>query len=141
MSLQEDEQGDEILIDPRTLLVPSAIWAAVLRAVNATTVESFDPTAATQVRQVSPSPFPKGQFNVVTSPLIDRIVTAGDWFLGNFKDQFWYKEVFPFQTMAAKEGHEDEFDRDVKFKYKVREKGDVGAVDHVHCYKNQTAAL
>ena len=59
---------------------------------------------------------------------IDSQVGAAYWYYGDFKKQFVYTEVFPLQTFQAKKGNEQEFERDVLFRFKARFMGGCGAV-------------
>jgi len=133
-----DEKGSEIVIMPKWILVPHALWMTLLRILSATaTRDRTNPSAGTRdFETVAPNPLAAMSFTPLTSLLMDKISTT-NWFLGNFVDQFCYHEIYPLQTLAARQGHEDEFDRDVVFKYKVREFGDCHAIDHRHVVKNQ----
>ena len=129
---QTDDKGNKILIVPKILLVPYALAVTAARITNATEVrQNANPSAGTADQMtVSPNPF-SGRFKPLTSPLLDGFTNGTtNWFLGDFKKAFVYHEIWPIQTLAAKEGHEDEFNRDVIFKYKVREYGDVNCLDH-----------
>lgn len=134
----KDEKSDEIAVFPRQLLVPYALLVSARRIVNATEVrENANPSAGTADKMtVSPNPF-AGMFEVLTSPIMDGFTNGTtNWFLGDFPKGFFYHEIWPIQTLAAKEGHEDEFDRDVVFKYKVREYGGINAVDYRYAVKS-----
>ena len=50
------------------------------------------------------------------------------WYLGDPKKQFVYTEVFPLQVFQAKKGNDQEFERDVLFRFKSRFMGGCGAV-------------
>jgi len=76
----------------------------------------------------------KGQFNPLTSPYITA-QSATTWFMGNFKEDFVWAEVWPLQTIAQRPGHEDEFKKDIKARVKVRMYGSVAALDFRHSYK------
>jgi hypothetical protein len=71
----------------------------------------------------------------LASPFID-VATGGDqwddnsdWFLGDFQKQFRYKTIWPLQTFRAPAMNDQQFERDVLARFKVREYGDVLAVD------------
>ena len=59
----------------------------------------------------------------------DQFDDASDWFLGDFKRQFVYKEIWPLQTFRAPAQNEEQFGRDVVARFKVREYGDINAID------------
>lgn len=136
---QTDENDDEIDIMVRTLLVPRALYVTAKRIASATMTRVTAQAADPDVMVESSSPF-AGDLDPVSSQLFDRHSTT-NWFMGDFPRAFGYKEVFPIQTVAAPPGHEDEFDKDVKFKFKVREHGDPFCRDPKYVYKSQAAAL
>ena len=73
------------------------------------------------------------------SPMTSQFITAQSsttWYWGDFQKDFWWTEVWPLTVLSAKAGHEDEFNRDIKAKYKTRFFGGVGAVDFRHCFKS-----
>lgn len=133
-----DEKGNPIAVNLSQLLIPRALWATAMRITNATMVRNQSATADPQMATYSSSPF-AGQFSPITSPILDGFSTS-TWYMGDFKRTFWYKQIFPLQTLAANPGSEDEFERDIKFRFKMREYGDVGAVDFRHVFKNIAAA-
>lgn len=72
----------------------------------------------------------------VASPFLDAAQgadqwdDASDWLIGDFKRQFIYKEIWPLQTFRAPAQNDEDFERDIVARYKVREYGDVQATDH-----------
>jgi len=66
----------------------------------------------------------------VYSNLIDTKKGIAYWYLGDFKKQYYYSEVFPLQTFQAKKGHDQEFERDVLYRFKGRFMGGCGAVSN-----------
>lgn len=52
-----------------------------------------------------------------------------DWYLGDFKKQFVWTEIWPVQTFLQQSDSEAAFDRDVVLRVKVRYFGGVSAVD------------
>ena len=65
---------------------------------------------------------------------------ANYWFVGAFKKQFYYTEVFPLQVFQAKPGNEDEFERDVVYRFKARFMGGCGAVSNRYVIESTGAA-
>lgn len=123
-----DENGEYITINPANLvlLVPQDLMVEALQMNNSTLVPEGSENAVNTF---------KGAFNsVLTSPHITAASTTS-WFLGDFKRDFFWTEIWPLQTMTHVSGNEDEFKRDIKAQYKVRYFGGVGAVDHKHIYK------
>jgi hypothetical protein len=60
----------------------------------------------------------------------DQWDDASDWLIGDFPRQFAYKEVWPLQTFRAPAQNDEQFERDVLARFKVREYGDIFARDH-----------
>ncbi|MHA2047820.1 MAG: phage major capsid protein [Candidatus Thorarchaeota archaeon] len=77
----------------------------------------------------------QGKFKPMTSQFITAQSTT-TWYWGDFAKDFWWMEVWPLQNLTAKAGHEDEFNKDIKAKYKTRFFGGIGAVDFRHVYKS-----
>lgn len=77
-----------------------------------------------------------GQIKPVASPYLDAAQgadqwdDASDWLIGDFPRQFAYKEIWPLQTFRAPAQNDEQFERDVVARFKVREYGDLNAIDH-----------
>ena len=76
----------------------------------------------------------KGWFVPLFSPYVSEQSTTA-WYVGDFSTDFVWSEVWPLQTFTAKPGSEDEFNRDIKSKTKVRFYGEIGAIDDKHSFK------
>jgi len=122
-----DEEGDYVNIQPANLigLFPFDLWVRVNQMLQSTLVPEGTENAVN---------IWKGLFKPLTSPYITG-QHASTWYLGDFRQDFWWSEVWPLQTFSAKPGHEDEFNRDIKSKTKVRFYGEVGAIDDKHGFK------
>lgn len=76
-----------------------------------------------------------GQMQPVASPFLDAAQgedqwdDASDWLIGEFARQFIYKEIWPLQTFRAPAQNEEQFERDVLARFKIREYGDINATD------------
>lgn len=68
---------------------------------------------------------------VLSSPFIDEQGSdaASHWFLGDFRRQFIWTEIWPVQTFLQKADSAAAFDRDVVLRVKARYFGGVSAVD------------
>ncbi len=64
----------------------------------------------------------------IYSPYVDSLKGPKYWYYGDPKKQFVYTEVFPLRTFQAKKGNDQEFERDVLFRFKARFMGGCGAV-------------
>jgi hypothetical protein len=127
INLQTDSNGDYVLINQAgmILLVPPELEVEAFELLTAT---------GTGVRGTDYFPVPnyfKGRFTVLSSPFL---TTSTSWYLGDFKEDFWWTEVYPIQ-IQQKKSDEDKFHRDVVAHYKVRYFGRCGAVDYIHSYE------
>jgi len=77
----------------------------------------------------------QGKFRPMTSQFITA-QSSTTWYWGDFASCFWWMEVWPLTVLSAKAGHEDEFNRDIKAKYKTRFFGGVGAVEYRKVFKS-----
>lgn len=123
-----DGTARPILSPMRQILVPEALAWTARRIVGATEIRS---TAASQETKTS-NPVP--QLEILSSPFIDE-VNADDWYVGDFRRQFVWSEVWPVQTFLQRGDSEAAFERDVVLRVKARYYGGVAAVDTVHVTK------
>ena len=92
---------------------------------------------ATEVRRtaadgtVTVSGNPHRRLEVLSSPFLDELGEAGrrDWYLGDFKRQFVWTEVWPVQTFLQRSDGPAAFERDVALRVKARYFGGVSATD------------
>lgn len=122
-----DESGDYVFINQANLylLVPQDLYLEAMQMVQST----LTPENADNAVNIY-----KGAFKVLTSPFITAL-SSSTWYLGDFRQDFVWTEVWPLETMAMKPGSEDEFKKDIKAQFKVRYYGGCGAIDHKHSYK------
>ena len=75
----------------------------------------------------------QGLVEVLSSPFLDEQggEAAYDWYLGDFKKQFVWTEIWPVQTFLQRAESEAAFERDVVLRVKVRYFGGISAVDTV----------
>jgi hypothetical protein len=135
---QTDSNGDFVLIDQRgmVLLVPPELEVEAWQIMNATDygVRGAHISTGTNTTPMDYFPVPnyyRGRYRVLSSPFLS---TATSWYLGDFKRDFWWTEVYPIQ-IQQKQSDEDKFHRDVVAHYKVRYFGRCGAVDYIHSYE------
>ncbi|MDP3766808.1 MAG: hypothetical protein Q8S13_02230, partial [Dehalococcoidia bacterium] len=123
---------------PNTLLVARKLAGTGARILSATEVRSG--TASTSdVTMVTANPLRSimGPMRVLSSPLLDFLATVSssnyddsdDWFLGDFKRQFVWQEIYPLQTLRAQANDEAQFRRDIVARFKVRYFGGIAAID------------
>jgi hypothetical protein len=116
-----DESAQLITVIPKVLLVAMALHNSAKKIVqsSSTTVATFSQGVINPVQ---------GDYMVFPTPFVDNKKGATYWFLGDFKKQFVYTEVFPLQVFQAKPGNEQEWKRDVVFGFKARFMGGCGAI-------------
>jgi len=122
-----EDNDDFIYISPDNLIVvvPQALVMEAWQLANSTlTPEGVE----------NASNFFKGKFKTLTSPFVTRN-SSTTWYAGDFKSDFWWTEVWPLQTLSAKPGNDDEFNKDIKSKHKVRFFGGIVGVETKHSYK------
>ena len=122
-----DENGDPVLLNPANtyVLVPVDLWVEARQLARTVKVPEGNENADNVF---------KGTFTPLTSYYISAQSTTV-WYAGDFRQDFWWSEVWPLQVMTAKPGHEAEFRRDVKSIHKVRFYGAIGAVSSSHAFK------
>jgi len=124
---QKDENGNFILVNMNQMigLMPYDLWVSALQMLKSTLVPEGNENAVNVF---------KNMFTPLTSPYITT-QSPSTWYLGDFKQDFVWSEVWPLQTFSAKAGHEQEFERDIKARFKVRFYGQVGAIGSKYSYK------
>lgn len=136
LAAMTDEKGEAILVTANAILVPIALKATAKRILTATTVVHGDFDDANSVKTYSAMPI-KADYEIVSSPLVHQLSgSSTSWWLGDFKRQFRWKEIWPIQTFRATQNDQDRFHRDVVEKYKVRYYGGIFAVDNKYVVKN-----
>ena len=123
-----DEADDYIMIDENNaiVIVPKELELAAWQLANSV----LTPESAEQATN-----FYKGRFRILTSPYVTA-QNATTWYWGDFKQDFWWTEVWPLQTMAQAAGADNAFTKDIKMRAKVRFFGNIGALDVRHSYKS-----
>lgn len=134
----ELKAGEPILVRPDTLLIPEALQFTALRICKPGhdgLVRNTDSNIATYATNPMEQAgvMPK---NIITSPWIQVLLSnttiggsiaastaKGYWYWGDFKAAFGYREVFPYEMIAAPAGNMDDWERDVVVGFKARERG------------------
>lgn len=136
----DDEMGGQpIAWMPKILLTGVELAGTAARIIAATEVR--DASGAIQITGNPLSMLGIGGLRALSSPFIDNATDGdqwddgSDWFLGDFKRQFVYKEIWPLQTFRAPAQNEEQFTRDIVARFKVREYGDVVAIDERYVVK------
>lgn len=141
-NITDDRAADEALAGqpivwmPKILLTASELAGVAARIVSATQIGTAPgDTSTAGMTTGNPLATLTPGIRALSSPFIDNATDgdqwddASDWFLGDFARQFKYKELWPLQTFRAPANDPDAFNRDTAAAFKVREYGDVIAVD------------
>jgi hypothetical protein len=115
-----------IVAPARQLLVPER-----LRGVARSVIHSTEITVTNDAQETRFANPVQGLLEVLSSPFVDEQggQAANDWYVGDFRRQFVWSEIWPVQTFLQKAESESAFDRDVVLRVKVRYYGGVSAVD------------
>ena len=115
-----------IVAPARQILVPEALRGTARSIAHATEIDVA--TADGEMRMANPI---HGLVDVLSSPFVDEqggdAVT--DWYLGDFRRQFVWTEIWPVQTLLQRAESEAAFERDVVLRVKARYYGGISAVD------------
>lgn len=121
-----------IVAPAKQLLVPERLRGTARSIVHSTEVSVTRDQRTT--RFANPV---QGLLEVLSSPFIDEQGGAAlqDWYVGDFRRQFVWTEIWPVQTFLQRADSEAAFERDVVLRVKVRYYGGVSAVDTVFVTK------
>lgn len=110
----------------RQVLVPEALRGTARSIVHATEVSVS--SSAGELRMANPL---HGTLDVLSSPFIDEQGGAAlaDWYVGDFRRQFVWTEIWPVQALLQRAESEAAFERDVVLRVKARYYGGISAVD------------
>jgi hypothetical protein len=126
--------GDQrpIVAPAKQLLVPERLRGTARSIVHSTEVQLTTETGETRIA----NPI-HGLVEVLSSPFIDEqgAAAASSWYIGDFRRQFVWTEIWPVQTFLQQAESEAAFDRDVVLRVKARYYGGISAVDTVFVTK------
>ncbi|QDT15130.1 phage major capsid protein [Alienimonas californiensis] len=120
-----DGQRRPILAPATQVLVPESLAGTARGIVEATEIRrTVDGTTTV-------SGNPHRRLEVLSSPFLDELGAEGrrDWYLGDFRKQFVWTEVWPVQTFLQRSDGPAAFERDVALRVKARYFGGVSATD------------
>lgn len=124
-----NENGMPIVIQPKVLLVPVA-----LKMTSQTLMKS---SVMLGTYNATPNPV-QNDFKVESTAFLD-MNSSVNWYLGDFKKQFVWKEVIPFQVQSRNKNTEDGWKRDIYASFKVRYYGTCAALDYLYVIKSTGA--
>ncbi|MEW4489616.1 hypothetical protein AB1L42_16155 [Thalassoglobus sp. JC818] len=126
--------GDQrpILAPARQILVPEALRGTARSIVQSTEIQMATTDGETKVANPV-----HNMLEVLSSPFIDEQggSARSDWYLGDFRRQFVWTEIWPVQTFLQRSDSAAAFDRDVVLRVKARYFGGLSAVDTVFVTK------
>ncbi|MCA8989399.1 MAG: hypothetical protein KDA78_17245, partial [Planctomycetaceae bacterium] len=127
-----DGESRPVIAPAKVVLVPEGLRGTARSIVNSTEVTVVNESGEMSMA----NPF-GGMLQVLSSPFIDEQGgSAGkDWYLGDFKRQFVWTEIWPVQTFLQRSESEAAFERDVVLRVKARYFGGISAVDTVYVTK------
>lgn len=125
-----------IMTPARQVLVPESLRGTAMSIVNANEVTVIQ--NGSETRMANPH---RERLTVLSSPFVDEQGgdALTDWYVGDFRRQFVWTEVWPVQTFLQNSESESAFDRDVVLRVKARYFGGVSAVDTAFVTKVQGA--
>jgi hypothetical protein len=121
-----------IVAPVRQILVAENLRGTARSIIHSTEVTTGDGT--NERRSANPV---QGLVEVLSSPFIDELggQALSDWYIGDFRRQFVWTEIWPVQTFLQRSESEAAFERDVVLRVKVRYYGGISAVDTVFVTK------
>jgi hypothetical protein len=127
-----DGTARPIVMPVKQLLAPESLRGSALSIINSTEINTTN--GANETRVANPV---HNLVEVLSSPFIDEQggQAINDWYLGDFKRQFVWTEIWPVQTFLQRNDSAAAFDRDVVLRVKVRYFGGLSATDTVFVTK------
>lgn len=135
----DPDTGRPIVVTPKDLFVMPFNMMNAKRILTATSTQTVYPAySATSVNPPGNVKFEAGNpipwtLGLFTSPIAYQIlVTTGGltatqanayWFVGDFKESFYYAENWPFETFQAPAQNIREFENDIVSRFKCSERG------------------
>jgi len=125
-AMTDPSTGEPIILNPDTIVVPTALVMTAERILNATQVGNTASASA----PVGGNPLSRGRFAIKSNAYVRaRTGSATTWFVGDFKGAFVYMEAWPITVTQAPPNSHDEFHNDVVAQYKVSECGAAGVLE------------
>lgn len=126
--MTDPNTGEPMIIQPKVLLVPTALKHTARRIVNATEVQTVDnQTNAATIRFTGPNP--GAGYNILTNAWVkDRTSSATTWFFGDFMKAFAWMENWSIRVERQTDD-KDTFERDILVKFKASERGRCAVIE------------
>ena len=124
----KNKNAKPIHVVPTTLLVPVALRMTALRIMKNKVLpgaynEEYNPV--------------QGDCEVVSSAILDALSTV-QWYIGDMRRQFIWKEVIPFEVLRRKNQRDSAagFERDIIAQFKARWLGKCASLDYLYVIKS-----
>lgn len=127
-----DGTARPLVMPVKHVLVPEKLRGTALSILNSTEIRVTSNDTETQFANPV-----RGLAEVLSSPFIDEQggQAINDWYIGDFRRQFVWTEIWPVQTFLQRAESESAFERDVVLRVKARYYGGISAVDTVFVTK------
>jgi len=122
-----DEQGLPMRVTPKELLTAMSLKGTANKIVNSG--QAVILTGPAGVKNIYTG------MKALDSTFIDQQLATTAWFVGDFKKQFVYTEVFPLRVEHQGKDSESAFNADIIERYKVSYYGGCGAVSNRYVVK------
>lgn len=132
--ITDPNTGEPVIVNPNTLVVPSALAFTAARIQSATEyrhVANSNTTISGNPLSGSRNGMANGaQLQLLSNQYVKaRTSSASTWFIGDFRAAFAYMENWPLTNVAAPVNSEAEFQYDIVHREKVSERGTVAVLD------------
>lgn len=132
----QDAASEYIDVNPTQLLVPGALRSTAKRIVGATEIR-YD-NLSSGVGTVTSANNVVDNYQILSSALVTA-QSSSSWYLGDFKKQFVWQEIFPLQVFRQNRESDAGFSRDIIAMFKARYFGGIAAIDDKYVVKNNAA--
>lgn len=134
--ITDPNTGEPVLLNPNTIIVPTALSFTAQRIVGATEIREVTNSNTTTI---SNNPLGQarnglagggGGWTILSNQYVkNRTSSSTTWFIGDPQAAFWYMENWPIQSITAPPSSEAEFTHDIVQRYKVTERGTTAVME------------
>ncbi|RCS43945.1 hypothetical protein DTL42_18335 [Bremerella cremea] len=140
--MTDPDTGEPIIVGEKQMVVPGALYQTALSILNATEIRR-DTQGITDIGHAASTAY-ANPYRGLPAPLTNQYVkrrtsSSTSWYYGDFKKAFAYMQNWAPESVTAPAGNEDDFERDIAFKAKSSEMGQVAVVEP-RCVQKNVAA-
>ena len=140
--MTDPDTGEPIIVGEKQVVVPGALYQTALSILNATEIRR-NTQGETDIGHAASTAY-ANPYRGLPAPLSNQYVkrrtsSSTSWYYGDFKKAFAYMQNWAPESVTAPAGHEDDFERDIAFKAKSSEMGQVAVVEP-RCVQKNVAA-